>query len=440
MNATGYLVMLVTSGLMLAVPRRWALLPLMIAAFFVPRDQEIEIGPMHFPMIRLLVVLGVLRALARGERIAGRLHFLDWTVIFWALWYLVSSFFHESQALVTRLGNLSNDLGGYFLFRVYLRSPEDVWNLCRMVCVLVLPLAVLMLLEKFMARNLFDLFYLGKAGAYFRHGHVRAYGPFAHPIAAGTIGAACLPMALCLWRQTRKLALVGLIASGIIIVTSTSSGPILTAFAILGGMALWNYRSHTRTIRWLVVCMVVALNFVMNDPVYYLIGRIDLTGSSTGWYRANLIRQAIEHFGEWWLAGTDVTYLWPGTNRVPGTTECDITNYYIRMGVNGGFMLILLFIGMMSAAFVAVGRVVRRSHAVTPPQKFLAWTLGSILFGHAVTFFSLSYFDPAALLLFYCVIGAIGSVYAATVLQSSPEPSGEASEVTGPTPATTGHA
>jgi hypothetical protein len=110
------------------------------------------------------------------------------------------------------------------------------------------------------------------------------------------------------------------------------------------------------------------------------------------------------------------------------------------MGVNGGFMLIILFIGIMCATFAAVGRIVRRSDDVPPPQRFLAWTLGSILFGHAVTFFSVSYFDPTALLLFYCVIGAVGSLYAVTMLKASLEPGGEEPGIPITAPATAGHA
>jgi hypothetical protein len=59
-----------------------------------------------------------------------------------------------------------------------------------------------------------------------------------------------------------------------------------------------------------VLFILIVLNLVMSDPVYFLIARIDITGGSTGYYRAALIQAAIRHFNEWWLIGTDYTKDW----------------------------------------------------------------------------------------------------------------------------------
>jgi len=42
--------------------------------------------------------------------------------------------------------------------------------------------------------------------------------------------------------------------------------------------------------------------------------KIDLTGSSTGWHRAELIDSALRHFNEWWLVGQHI----PGIGCRPG--------------------------------------------------------------------------------------------------------------------------
>ena len=106
-----------------------------------------------------------------------------------------------------------------------------------------------------------------------------------------------------------------------------------------------------RLVRWVALLSVLALNLVMSAPVYYLLGRIDLTGNSTGFYRAALIESTIRHFNEWWLGGTDYTRHWMASGVPWSQDHVDITNYYIRMGVDGGLPLMLLFIYILVVAF-----------------------------------------------------------------------------------------
>jgi hypothetical protein len=49
----------------------------------------------------------------------------------------------------------------------------------------------------------------------------------------------------------------------------------------------------------------------------------------------------------------------------------------------------------------------------------LVWCLGAILFGHAVTFFSVAYFDQT-ILLYYLALGSLGSLEATVTQQSEP--------------------
>jgi hypothetical protein len=415
-NGVSILFIIATGMLMFSLPRQWGPLALLIGAAYLPGNQELEIGPLHFTAVRILVAVGLLRVMTKGERVMGGMNSLDKWMILWAVWLICSSVFHDSGVVITRLGAVFDDLGIYILFRVFLQELDDILSVFKIVCVVFIPLTAALLCEKATGKNYFGLLFGGWTEALVRNGHVRAQGPFEHPILAGTVGAVCLPMALSLWRQQRKLALVGLAATGGIIVASASSGPIMTLFSILGAMALWKIRGHLRAIRWSVVMLIVVLNFVMNDPVYFLVARIDLAGGSTGWYRAQLIRSAIEHFGEWWLAGTDYTRHW--MDVMINSKQTDITNYYIQMGVWGGLPLMLLFIGVLTVAFKAVGRALRASQDAPPEYQFMIWTLGSILFGHATTFFSVSYFDQTVVFLFF-VLAAIGSLKSA-VLNAAP--------------------
>ncbi len=181
------------------------------------------------------------------------------------------------------------------------------------------------------------------------------------------------------------------------VLASGSSGPILTTLSVVAAMFLWKIRDKLRAIRWLALVAILVLDVVMNDPVYFLLARIDITGGGTGYFRAQLIRSALEHLDEWWLAGTDYTRHWMPSGITANPNHTDMTNYYLQMGVWGGLLLMLLFIVVLLVAFVRVGKALQVSEAANSEDGFLIWTLGCILFGHATTFLSISYFDQTFL-------------------------------------------
>jgi len=403
------------AGFLCGLPRRWAALPLLVGASYMTLGQSIQIGPFHFTVIRLLVAAGVLRVIMRRERMAGGWIALDWLMTGWALWALCCSGFHQdpSEALVSNLGLVYNGLGTYLLMRVFIRDGDDVLVICKIVIVLLAPVALEMIIENITGSNAFSIFGGVPAESEIRNGKIRAQGPFAHSILAGTVGAVSLPMALQFVRKNRAFALFGLMITGSIVMASRSSGPILTTAAVLMALALWRVRRYMRTIRWGAVIAIFGLALIMKAPVYYLLSRIDLTGGSTGWHRSALIEAAITHWDEWWIGGTDYTRNWMPTGVAWNEHHTDITNHYIKMGVIGGAPLMLFFIATLVSGFLAVGKVLRLGKRAFIERSFLAWTLGSMLFGHATTFLSVSYFDQSVVFL-YVTLAAIGSVYAAT--------------------------
>lgn len=339
----------------------------------------------------------------------GGWNVLDTLILLWAVWAVCSGIFHEpvGEVLVFRLGMAYNALGIYFLMRICLQDAEDASGIFRVVIIALIPIALEMANETVTGKNLFSLFGGVSELSEIRGGHIRAQGPFAHSILAGTVGAVCMPMAIYFWRSDRKIAMVGLVASGAIVITSRSSGPILTSIFGLLGLLLWKVRNMMRLIRWTAGIGIVALACVMNAPVYYLLSRIDLTGSSTGYYRSMLIEAAIQHLDEWWLWGTDYTLNW--TPIVGFGNDTDITNHYIRMGIWGGLPLMGLFIGILIAAFVSVSKALRLKACSPVQEQFLIWTLGCILFAQVATMMSVSYFDQSVFFL-YLPLAAIASL------------------------------
>ena len=340
---------------------------------------------------------------------------LDKLMIAWGIWAIFSSFFHKDPAgtLVGQLGLVYDGWGLYFLLRIFIEDMESLWILGRIVIIILIPIAVEMAMETLSGRNSFSIF--GGVGALceIRGGKIRAQGPFSHSILAGTVGGICLPLALVMWRKNRALSIVGLLTTTCIVICSRSSGPIMTCFFGVLGLSLWFAREKMRLIRWAGLLVILLLNLVMNTPVYYLLAKIDLTGNSTGFHRAALIDAAIRHFSDWWFAGTDYTRDWMPTGVPWSKDHTDITNYYIKMGVLGGFPLMVLFISQLVAGFVAVGKALRQNEEESLDKRLLIWTLGAILFAHAATMISVSYFDQSVVFL-YLVLAAIGSIPAQT--------------------------
>lgn len=407
---------MVNMAALLLLPRRWAALPLLVGACYITRGAILELGPFHLSVERILIVAGLVRIFIRGERLEGRINGLDWLMLIWPLWILVSSLFHKdpSAAFVYRLGLAFDAWGIYFLVRLFCQSFDDILGLCRFTAFLLLPVAIEMIYEKFTEGNIF--YFLSGVPEYLliREDHIRAKGPFAHAIIAGTVGATCLPLMAPLWHQHRKAATIGIGACVVMIFACASSGPIMSMIVALGALIMWRHRQHTRMVRWMAVAAYIALDLYMKVPAYYIIAKIDLVGGSTGWHRARLIESAFEHLSEWWLSGTDYTRHWMPSGVSWSPDHTDITNHYLQVGVIGGVASTLLFVAILIKGFFFVGQTVRQIPESSPHSQFMIWAIGGSLFAHAITFISVSYFDQSVIFI-YLTLATISSAWSATV-------------------------
>ena len=280
----------------------------------------------------------------------------------------------------------------------------------RILAWLLVPVAIEMMAEHIIRQNYFGAFFGGISDqVYMRAGKIRAQGPFVHPLLAGTVGAVCFPLFLGIWNKYRVSAAVGLAACLVIVPASNSSGPLMSLLFATMALLLWFARPWLRAIQWSVVTAYVAATILMTRPAYYLISKIDLTGSSTGWHRSRLIEMAFSHIDEWWAFGTDYTVHWMGLGVDSNDKMSDITNYYIWMGVVGGLPAMLLLIAILWRAFAWVGRIVRDAPIEMAEHKFLIWCLGAGLFAHAMSSLSMGYPDQS-MMFFWLNVGAISSL------------------------------
>jgi hypothetical protein len=418
MNSASVAFFLVTAGALLAVPRKWAPVPLLVSCCYMTIGQGIQLGLFSLPVYRMVLAVGLLRVLLRGERFAGRLNAIDVLMMWMGAWVFTASLFHEwapGSGPVFASGYIFNIALVYFLTRIWCHDLNGLIDLTRSIALVLVPIATLMVLEHVNEKNLFSMFGGVPEEVYIRDGAIRSQGPFQHPILAGTVGAVCFPLMIGIWRRHRLAALIGSCACVAMIIASGSSGPLMSWFLGMFAVLMWLGRHWLKAVRFAAVPTYVKLELLMSRPAYYMLSKFDLTGSSTGWHRSRLIEATIEHFSEWWLFGTDKTVHWMGISVGWSEQHADITNYYIVFAVLGGLPAILLLVAMMWRAFHWVGEIVRRAPGDLAADGFMLWCFGSALFAHAVTCLSAAYFDQS-MIFFWLNIAVISSVQSIVAL------------------------
>jgi hypothetical protein len=85
--------------------------------------------------------------------------------------------------------------------RTFCHSVKDMVHLTRIVAFVSAPVALEMVNEQLTGRSLLALFGGIPESVVVRGERLRAQGPFAHAILAGTVGAACLPFMVGIWRK-----------------------------------------------------------------------------------------------------------------------------------------------------------------------------------------------------------------------------------------------
>jgi hypothetical protein len=422
MNTTALVFLIAAVTSVIVVPRKWAPIPLLVSCCYMTVSQGIQVGPLTLPVFRLVLAAGLVRVILRRESIVGGFNTIDKLIIMWAMWTLFAGLFHvwrPGSGPIYASGLAYNIVLVYFLTRVWCRDLGDLMAVVKAVAWLLVPVAIAMFAEHVLEKNYFGILFGGVSeGVYWREGKIRAQGPFAHPILAGTVGAVCFPLMLGIWRQHRVSAAVGTAACLAMVLASTSSGPLMSLFIGALGVLMWFRRNWSRAVRWALVGAYLCAELLMRRPAYYLMSELDLTGSSTGWHRSRLIEAAIDNFSDWWIFGTDYTFHWMGMSVGEAEIHSDITNYYLFIGVIAGFPAMLLVIAMMWYAFMWVGRSVANGSAEFREHGFLIWCLGAGLLAHAVTSLSVAYFDQS-FTFFWLNIGAISSVYSVVTMTSA---------------------
>jgi hypothetical protein len=399
--------------LLLVLPRRSAVAPLLLAGCYMTLGQSLTIGGLHLYLIRILILFGMARIVLRREFVDAKPSPVDKILV---TWLLVSSLLYvivdgRYVQMQERLGYIYDAAGVYALVRALIRDFDDVVHVARISALIIIPLAAFFAFEASTGRNPFAV--LGGVPAYttLREGKLRCQGPFKHPILAGTFGATSMPLFVGLWvcsKRDRAVASIAFAAATVIVMTSRSSGAFSAYFLSLIGFLCWSCRAHMRLLRWGIVLTLIGLAMVMNAPIWFLIDRFSELVGGDGWYRSKLIDSAVNHFGEWWLIGTGFTAHWMETG-IPGNPySADIVNEFVNQGIRGGMLALGLFIWLLTKCFSIAGEGARHERH-EPRHRFVAWTLGCAVLSHVASFFSVTYYDQI-IIFWYMLIAMLAAI------------------------------
>lgn len=402
----GLTVVLILGMVMLFVPRRWTILPILIIACFISSVQKIVIFSLDFNLLRIMVVFGIVRIFIRGEYKSFTSKSLDKIVILWT----ISSFLIYTirigtvSAMVNRLGFAFDVFGMYFVFRCLVQNWQDIDRVILSCIFISIPVMAAFLYEQSTGHNIFSVFGGVPEMTVVREGRLRCQGAFSHAILAGCFWASLMPLVASQWWKSGKgkfWAITGLIATSTIIVCCASSTPVIGILTGILGGCMYYFRNYMRQIRWGFIISLITLHLVMRAPVWHLISRINVVGGSTGWHRFYLIDNAIKHFNEWWLLGIDSTLHW-------GPGMYDITNQFVFEGIQGGIITLALFILVIVYGFMNVGQILK-TVAGGFYRYAISWALGVSLFIHCMNFMSVSYFGEIYVA-WYLLLALIGSL------------------------------
>lgn len=374
------------------LPRKYTVAPFLIALFLTPEGQQLYVGGIHLFLNRIVVLATFLRGITSREP-RGRLFAAGWTpidtafvayVLICATATLVQ--YPSIAAVINQIGFLWDFVLGYLALRMLIRSEREMLVALKCLAVLMVILGAEMLYEQTRLINLFGLLGGVSSVPEIRNGKIRSQGVFQHALTAGAFAAPAISLFLLLWksRSARWIVIPAIAAATAMVVMTQTSTSLITEAAGILAICLWPLRRKMRALRIGLVMSFVGLAVIMKAPVWFLIAHIDLTGSSSGYQRAELINQFVDHFSSWWLIGSTNVSSW-------GWDMWDAQNMFVSVGEAGGLTALVFFILVISRSFGWLGKA--RQRAASKSQEWTIWLLGAALFANVVSFFGVNYFD-----------------------------------------------
>jgi len=395
--------------------------PIAFAAYvalllFYPCYLTLSIGTINITAARIVTAVLLVRCLTKPElRRCFKWQPLDKCVAFSMLVYVGMTFtaMPLKEAIENRGGFLLDTGLAYLVARLCITDREAFVTTIKWIALILVPLAILGVIESctgwqpYMTMMRYCPWEIRVLDVSLRSGFFRATGAFGHSIMFGTVFVLFLPMVYYLRHERGYWGTWAYPLSIVLIIgalSSMSSGPWVSVIFVILCLAMEHFKKWLKLVLIGILLSCIFIGIASNRPFYHVIVSYANPIGGSGWHRAKLIDCAIQDFGEWYLKGYGGED--PGWGESLGMDHTDITNEFIFAGVRYGLLGV---IALCTVLAIAIRQSVRLHNSASDPRlRSLAWALGSIIATVILVFTSVSIFTQT-LLLFYCVLGMIGS-------------------------------
>jgi len=421
MQALTLTIAAIASLLIAFLPPAQAFAVYVITLLFYPIYLVLQVGSLDISAARIAVTVLLLRCML-SPQLRQRFKWcpLDSWVTFGAIVSMVIPLISWrvpfTKTFENTAGHLMDTFLAYLVTRYCLTDHKAIVTAVKLIGIALAPLALLGVIESYTGWQSYNTLkvycpwlQVAEPQLAERTGFYRAVGPFNHPILFGAAFAMFLPLVYWLrheggyWRRLNYL-LVGLIAIGVL--SSMSSGPWMMLIMTVALLVLEHFKQWVKPLLIFLVSSCIVVSTISNRPFYHVLASYADPIGGSGWHRAALIDLAIEHFGEWWLAGYGGSD--PGWGSSLGMTRTDITNHYIVAGVKYGLLGLIALLGSLVMAILMLVRL----HNSTKDSALRSWywAMGIAIVILAISLNACCLFGQAGTL-FYCILGFVGSSF-----------------------------
>ncbi|MGB9591431.1 MAG: hypothetical protein ACPL1K_02825, partial [Candidatus Kryptoniota bacterium] len=264
MSGLGIILTVIGCFGVLVLPRVKAVAALIASTLYITQGQAIDIFSVNMMAIRFIEVAALVRCIARGEFKTLRFSRSDRMFIIFLLVYLGIEVLRTGTLNMGTLGFAVDGMIVFFFFRSMIRSYDEFIQVFGLIVMLLVPFAGAMIFEAIKGRNLFAMMGGVPEVPMLREGYYRCQGSFRHAITAGTVGATFFPLYLGLFFAMRGGSrwIIGVLACLAIVVSSHSSGPLLTTITGIAGWFCWVFRKKMKVVKAAIIGSIIGLDFV----------------------------------------------------------------------------------------------------------------------------------------------------------------------------------
>ena len=235
----------------------------------------LHIGPLRMSVYRVVLLICLFPAIiALFSGKVGRIRVPDIAIILICLWSTLSYFYNHGVApMIERVGIFSIETwGSYLIGRVYIRTPDALLKLSRLLFFIALAMVPFALVELQTGRNLWIEIFDRFGGSYTnqikerRMGFDRVQGPFSHPIHFGVFIGALIGLTFYVvgYHATTTMRYLRALAVAVIGAFALSSGPI-TAITVQLFIIAWDIVLRSVKARWKILIVVSVVMYVAVD-------------------------------------------------------------------------------------------------------------------------------------------------------------------------------